>query len=187
MQDNGTRPVSGGVDLEDTASSPSKSLSHAPSLEESATNLYVHEEAVVMGDHEGVRLTTEYGQSSDINMEQVSPIHESASSTVQGLDLMIGLGNEQVTVTQGSDPFNLGPIIEKTMYIASHGKKQRKNKGDYVETILNMEAATNFEITPIPNMSVSGRKKACGSLSLTLHDDMLQVVEIGHNGSPRAP
>ncbi|KAH0991576.1 hypothetical protein GBA52_003059 [Prunus armeniaca] len=110
-----------------------------------------------MGDHEGVRLTTEYGQSSDLNVEQVSPIHESASSTVQDLDLMIGLG----------------PIIEKTMHRASHGKKQRKNKRDYVETILNMESAKIFEITPIPNMSVSGRKKACGSMSLTLHDDMM--------------
>ncbi|KAI5334700.1 hypothetical protein L3X38_024833 [Prunus dulcis] len=140
-----------------------------------------------MGDHEGVRLTTEYGQLIDLNVEQVSPIHESASSTVQGLDLMIGLGYKQVTVTQGMGPFNLGPIIEKTMHRASHGKKQRKNKRDYAEIILNIEAATNFEITPIPNMSVSGRKKARRCLSLTLHDDMLQVVETGHSGSSRAP
>lgn len=77
----------------------------------------------MMGDHEGVRLPTEYVQLIDVNVEQVSTTHESARLTIQGLDLMIGLGNEQVTVTQGSDPFNLGPIIEKTMYKASHGKK----------------------------------------------------------------
>ncbi|CAL9001983.1 unnamed protein product, partial [Prunus brigantina] len=110
----------------------------------------------------------------------VSTIHESARPIVQGLDLMIGLGNEQVTVTQGSDPFNLGPIIEKTMHRVSHGKKSRKNKREYAETILNMEAAPNFETTSIPhiggidgNMTVSSLKE-----QVKLHTpDMVLLLE----------
>ncbi|CAB4268375.1 unnamed protein product [Prunus armeniaca] len=78
---------------------------------------------------------------------------------------MIGMGNEQVTGTQGSNPFNLGPIIEKTMHRSAHGKNQRKNKRDYAETIRGMESATDSKSMPIPIMHGNDRKKARRCLS----------------------
>ncbi|PQM33984.1 hypothetical protein Pyn_41204 [Prunus yedoensis var. nudiflora] len=81
----------------------------------------------------GLRLSIEDGQLIDLNVEHVTPLHESVGFIVQGFNLMIGLGNEQFIGNQGSDPFNLGPIIEKTMHRLTHGKKQKQNKQAYVE------------------------------------------------------
>lgn len=155
--------------------------------EDLAAIQYAQVEAEVLREHEGVSQATEPGQLIDLNVEHGNSLHENADSTAHGLDLMIGMGNEQVTGTQGSDPFSLGPIIEKTMHRSIHGKSQRKNKRDYFETVRSLEAATNSETVPIPIMIGNGRKKARRCLSLTLNDDLLQVVETGQNGSPRAP
>lgn len=105
--------------------------------EELPTNRGVQEELEEVGEPEKARLSDKGGSLRVGFADSDVPATENGDITVLGLPSQMGLGTDQVNCTQGSDPFNLGPIIEQSMPRSFQGKQRRKNKRDYAETMIN--------------------------------------------------
>lgn len=153
------------------------------SQEESATNQSMQEEPVgdgepmgggdpaEEGEPEGTRLVDELGRP------RVGLVNHEGLSTEVGNNTVLG------DPSQGSDPFNLGPIIEQAMPGPFQGRQRRKNKRDYAETMrFGQDKETLDEMVHYHTVGTSGKKARPNR-----DGDALQVEETGLNGSPREP
>ncbi|PQQ04030.1 hypothetical protein Pyn_33070 [Prunus yedoensis var. nudiflora] len=79
--------------------------------EEAATNHCTQEESEEVGESKGARLSDENGRLWVGIVDHDILSIEYGDNTILGHPSQMALGNEQVNLTQGLDPFNLGPII----------------------------------------------------------------------------
>ncbi|CAL9003580.1 unnamed protein product, partial [Prunus brigantina] len=170
-----------GAELDDTATSPSKSGSRPSTVAErirsqregEERNRQLREAAWEAG------MVLRRGNSRD---EDYSP--NSVSTTLGvGLDLNIALGEQGVageggengSLTQNSDPFNLGPLIANAQRT---GERMAKRK-----SVLNMGGQEDEDCSFGKRQRQGGADEA--RRCLLFADDLDQAVETSLNESPR--
>lgn len=142
------------------------------------------------GNNGAIMVSEENGLEIDLN---VGMLVGKEAEAVMGVDqsehaLTAELGHigqtQPVSLTQGSDPFNLGPLIARGQPQPTYnrravmGKRRREeSNGISKEKRLRVNDTTN----------VGWRGRTTTSRELLCEDDHSQEVETGRSGSPRAP